>query len=101
MTVRPRRAASARTDGGHAVRGEDDRGAVGDLVELVDEDGALTLQVGDDVRVVHDLAADVDRPRVAPQGQLDDVDGPVDAGAERARSGQQHGARTGQLGPAS
>ena len=34
--------------------------ALGHLVELLDEDRAARLEVGDDVLVVHDLLADVD-----------------------------------------
>ena len=52
-----------------AVRGEDDGGAVRHLVELLDEYRALPFEIGDDVRVVHDLAAHVDRARVALQRQ--------------------------------
>ena len=48
-----------------AVRGEHDGRAVGHLVELLDEDGAATLEVGDHVLVVDDLLADVDRARRA------------------------------------
>ena len=43
------------------VGGEDDGRAVGHLVELLDEDGAALLEVADDVLVVDDLLADVDR----------------------------------------
>ena len=46
---------------GHAMRGEDDRGAVGHLVELVDEHRAELAQALDHVHVVHDLVAHVDR----------------------------------------
>ena len=60
ITSSPRPAASARDRGRDAVRGEDDGGAVGHLVELLDEDGAALLEVGDDVLVVDDLLADVD-----------------------------------------
>ena len=41
--------------------GEDDGGALGHLVGLVDEDGAAPLEGVDDVLVVHDLLAHVDR----------------------------------------
>ena len=84
----------------HPVRGEDDGRAVGHLVEFVDEHRALLLEVGDHARVVHDLAADVHRPRVALQREFDDVDRALDAGAERARSGEQDPARTDEVRPA-
>ena len=72
-------------DGGHSVRGEDDGGALGHLVGLVDEDRTALLQGVDDVLVVHDLLADVDRRAVELQGLLDGHHGPVDAGAVAAR----------------
>ncbi len=46
------------------------------------------LQVVDDVGVVHDLVPHVDRRAEADQGALDDLDGPIDAGAKAARLGQ-------------
>ena len=66
--------------------GEDDGGAVGHLVELLDEDGAAPLELGDDVLVVDDLLADVDRRAALGERELDDLDRPLDAGAERARA---------------
>ena len=73
----------------HAVRGKDDGTVVGHLVEFVDEDRALCLQVLDHETIVHDLVPHIDRPAVALQGTLDDLDGTVDAGAEAARTGEQ------------
>ena len=70
--------------------GEDDGGAIGHLIEFVDEHRALALQVGHNVCVVHDLPADVDRARVALKGKLDDVDRTFDARAKGSRRGQQH-----------
>ena len=46
------------------------------------------LQVVDDVGVVHDLVAHVDRRAEALQRALDDLDGAVDAGAKAARLGE-------------
>jgi hypothetical protein len=74
-----------------AVGGKDDREAVGNLVEVGDEDGAFRLQAVDDELVVDDLVAHVDRRAVALQRQLDDADRPVDAGAEAARGGDAEG----------
>ena len=73
----------------HAVGGEHDGAVVRHLVELVDEDRALGLEAFDDVAIVHDLVADIDRPAVALDGALDDLDGTIDAGAEAARAGEQ------------
>ena len=57
------------------------------------------LEPADDVQVVHDLLADVDRGPVQLERLLDRLDGPVDPGAVAARPGEQHppgaGARVG------
>jgi hypothetical protein len=74
----------------HAVRGEDDRGALGHLVELLDEDRAPLGERVDDVLVVHDLLADVDRGAVEVERLLDGDDRPIDAGAVAARVGEEH-----------
>jgi hypothetical protein len=73
----------------HAVRREHHRTVVRHLVELLDEDRPLGLEARDDGAVVHDLVADIDRPAVALDGALDDLDGTIDAGAEAARAGEQ------------
>ena len=75
---------------GDAVGGEDHRlVGRGNLVELLDEDRALGLEALDDIAVVHDLVADIDRRAVLSQRQLDDLDGAVDAGAEAARAAEE------------
>ena len=74
----------------HAVRAEDDVRALGHLVDLLDEDRALLLELGDDVDVVHDLLAHVDGRAVVLERLLDGDHGAVDAGAVPARSGEQH-----------
>lgn len=56
-----------------------------DLGEFLDEDGAKALQPLDDVAVVHDFMADVDRRAIFLQRQHDDLDGTVDTGAKTAR----------------
>ena len=74
-----------------AVGGED-HGLTGrDLVELLDEDRAARLEVGDDVLVVDDLLADVDRGAVEVERLLDRDDGAVDTGAVAPWRRQQHG----------
>ena len=50
-------------------------------------------QVGDDVGVVDDLAAHVDRRAVPLERPLDDVDRSLDAGAEATRRGEHHPTR--------
>ena len=49
----------------------------------------LALRLVDHVAVVDDLVADIDRRAEALQRQLDDLDRPVDAGAEAARRAEQ------------
>jgi hypothetical protein len=66
---------------------EHDVGAVGSLIDFLDEDGALGLEAVDHVFVVNDLVAHVDRRLVLIQSPLDNVDRPNDAGAEAARLG--------------
>ena len=56
----------------------------GDLVQFLDEDGALGLQFLDHGAVVDDLVADVDGLAVAAEGFFHDADRSVDAGAEAA-----------------
>ena len=88
-TVRPRRCGFVLDRGGHAMRGKNDRGAIGHLVELIDEYRAELAQAFDHVHVVHHLVAHVDRRAEHVDGALDDVDGAIDAGAEPARVGEQ------------
>src|SRR5262249_7142449 len=73
----------------YSVGAEDDGAASGDLGELLDEHRALALQVVDDVLVVHDLVAHVDRGAVHRERLLDDADRALDAGAETAGVGEQ------------
>jgi hypothetical protein len=75
---------------GDAVRGEDHRLALGDLVGLVDEDRTAGLQGLDDVLVVHDLLAHVDRRPVQVERLLDRHHGPVHARAVPAWRRKQH-----------
>jgi hypothetical protein len=91
-----RRGADGRRD---AVRGEDDGRAFGNLVELLDEDGAATLELGDDVLVVDDLLADVDRRAALLECELDRLDRALDTGAERPRACEQHAAGPDRGGP--
>jgi hypothetical protein len=76
--------------GRDAVRREDDRGPLGDLLVLLHEDRAAGLEGADHVLVVHDLLAHVDRGAVELQRLLDGLHRPVDAGAVAAGLGQQH-----------
>ena len=71
--------------------GEDHRHIRRHLVEFLDEHGTFGLQAFDHEAVVHDLVPDIDRRAVALQRPLDDLDRPVDPGAEPARPGQPDG----------
>ena len=56
-----------------------------DVALVLDEDRAPRLEVADDVDVVDDLLADVDRRAVVLERALDGLDGALDAGAVAAR----------------
>ena len=72
----------------HAVGAENGDRAVRNLAELLDEMRALGDQAVDDMAVVHDLMAHIDRRPVLLQGQLDNIDGAHHARTETARLGQ-------------
>ena len=74
---------------GDAVGREDDGLPLGDIVLLVHEDRSALAQLLDDVLVVDDLLAHVDRCAVEFEGVLDGLDRAVDARAVTPRSGQQ------------
>ena len=91
-----------------AVGGEDDVRAFGHLIDLLHEDGAEPAQPLDDVTVVHDLVADIDRSTKELDGALDDLDRPIDTGAEATGIGEQNlhqvvraARRAGMRGPVS
>jgi len=74
--------------GRHPVGAEDDHRAFRHLVELVHEHGALLAKGLDDVTVVDDLPAHVDRHAHDLERALHDLDGPLDARAEATRARQ-------------
>jgi hypothetical protein len=72
------------------VGGEDGDRALGDLVaELLHEDRPALAQLRDDVLVVDDLLAHVDRRAVELERALDRLHGAVDARAVAAGRGEQ------------
>ncbi len=77
-------------------REDDRRGGVGDFREFLDENRALGPQAVDDIAVMHDLVADIDRWTIDLQGLFHSIDGTDDAGAEATRRTQQNG--EGRLG---
>ncbi|MPN59420.1 hypothetical protein SDC9_207141 [bioreactor metagenome] len=74
---------------GDAVGREDQRGAGRHFVQLLDEDGALGLEVVDHKSVVHDLVAHIDGRTELGQCPLHDLDGAIHSGTKAARFGQQ------------
>src|SRR5882762_5846077 len=70
---------------GNAVSGVDDTLAIGNLVDAIDKNSALAGKLVDDVAVVHDLFADVDRGAKGVQCDADDIDGTNYAGAKATR----------------
>jgi hypothetical protein len=72
-----------------AVRREHDRRALRRLGLGVDEDRAPRFQLADDMDVVDDLLADVDGRAVVLEGELDRLDGALDAGAVAAGRGEE------------
>ena len=68
-----------------AVSGVDDGRTLGHLRLLVDEDRAARFEVADDMDVVDDLLADVDRSPVVVECLLDGLDRALDTGAVAAR----------------
>ena len=77
---------------GDPVRGEDADRALGYLLLGVHEARAPAFQIRDDVVVVHDLLADVDRRCVLAQRLLDDLDRSDHARAETAWLGEHDAA---------
>src|SRR5262249_4880563 len=74
---------------GNAVRGEHHDRAGRHLVYLRHEDGAAFLKRADDVRVVYDLPAYIDRGTELVQGHLDRLHSAVNSGAVAARLSEQ------------
>jgi hypothetical protein len=69
---------------------EDGRGALRDrVVELVDEDRPAPPELLDDVLVVDDLLADVDRGAVELERAFDRLHGAIDSGAIATRGGKE------------
>ena len=75
--------------GRHAMGGEHHGGAHRDVLELVDEDRTTLLEALDDVLVVHDLLAHVDRRAVEIEGLLHRDDRTIHSRAVAAWSRQQ------------
>jgi hypothetical protein len=64
---------------------ENRHGSRRDLIDLVDEQGAFRPQSLDDVPIVDDFVADVDRRAVLFERPLDNLDSPFDPGTKASR----------------
>ncbi len=72
---------------GHAMGGEDDGAVVGNLVQFLDEDGALRAQAVDHIFIMDDLVPDIDGRAIFGDRALHDGDGAVHPRAKAARRG--------------
>ena len=88
MTCRWPRGGLGPDGGRDAVRREDQHAAGGHVAQVVGEDCPPPPQPLDDVLVVDDLVADIDRGAEDLQRLFDDLDRPIHAGTEAARAGQ-------------
>ena len=60
------------------------------FVQLFHKNGAFCLKGLDDVTIMDDLVTHVDWSAILGERQFDDLDRPIDPGAETARGGQEH-----------
>ena len=99
MTGSPRSAAARRTAGETPCAEKTVSAPSGTSSSSSTKTAPRRSQIGDDVGVVHDLLADVDRRAVPFQGLLHHRDRPLHPGAEGARGGEHHPAQRGRFGP--
>jgi hypothetical protein len=64
------------------MRAEYEYGAVRNLIDGFNEDGAAAAQLLDNVGIVNDFMVDINGRAVGFKRELDDVYGPDDAGTE-------------------
>jgi hypothetical protein len=75
---------------GDAMGGEDDDAALGDLVQVIDEDDVSLTEAPDNMLVMHDFVVAVDRfPGEELEHLIDDVHGHAHAGTEASGVGEQ------------
>ena len=75
---------------GDAMRAEDGDGVRRNLGKVLDEMSAFGLQALNDVLVVHDFVAHIDRRTVFLQSALDNFDGADDAGTKTTWLGENN-----------
>ncbi|MNS53163.1 hypothetical protein D3C72_859110 [compost metagenome] len=73
---------------GNTVGTEDDDDVIRHLIQLFDKDRTTRTQVFDHELVVHHFVTHIDRRAEDFQRAVDDLDRPVDPGAEAARVGE-------------
>ena len=76
---------------GHAMGGKNDGTIVGAFAQLFDEDGAELPQPIDHMVVMNDLVLHIDGRAIFFDRPFDDLDGPIDSGAEAPRIGEGDG----------
>ena len=74
---------------GDSMGTEDRHRAIGNLVQVFNEDGAHSLEPLDDMPVVHNLVADIDRSAELLERPLDNLDRAYDARAKTSRLSHQ------------
>ena len=72
----------------HTVSGKHHGRAIGNIIQLVHENRPGLAQPIDNIAIVYDLVADIDRCPEQVERAFDDVDGAVDAGAKAAGVGK-------------
>jgi hypothetical protein len=76
------RDAMGREDNGRTLR---------DRIQFFHKDGAFLLKPLNHIAIVNDLVPHIDRRAIFFERPLDDLDGPVNAGAEATRCSEQDG----------
>jgi hypothetical protein len=71
------------------MSGKDNMAAVGHFIEFLDKNRAFGFQAVNDVPVVDDLMADIDRRAMLFECEFDDLDGSINARAKPARGSEQ------------
>ncbi len=75
---------------GHAMCAENSDRTIGNFIKLFNKDSALVAERLNNELVMHDLVADIDRRPIDFESFLNDINGPLDAGAKTARLGQNN-----------
>ena len=71
------------------MRAKNNRHTIGNFVQLLNEDRALSLQRIDDIAVMDDLVPDIDWRAITLDRQIDDLYRPINTSAKAARRGDE------------